>query len=88
MEYLVFTYPNCLKCEDVKAFVKEAALAAEFLDVAGKPGRMRIREFLPHVRRDEKGGIILPTILALEEGRVEAVLNTRAELEAWSRSRA
>ena len=42
-----------------------------------KEGRLKIREFLHVVKRDDKGAIILPTLdRAVEGGRVEAVLNT------------
>jgi len=87
MEYLLFTYPNCQKCEDLKAYLKGAAVPAEVLDVSEKDGRMRIRAFLPSVKRDEKGSIILPTLIGHENGRVAAVVNTREEFSAWLRSR-
>jgi hypothetical protein len=48
---------------------------------------MRIREFLPHVKRDDKGSIILPTLVLQDNGAVAAVVNNRQELEAWLRSR-
>ena len=88
MDYLLFTYPNCQKCETLKSYLRGAGVPAEVLDVAEKPGRLRIREFLPRVKRDEKGAVVLPTLVLHEAGRVAAVVNSREELEAWSRSRA
>lgn len=87
MDYLLFAYPNCPKCEDLKAYLRGAAVSAEVLDVAEKEGRTRIRAFLPHIRRDEKGSIILPTLVCHEGGRVAAVHNNREEFAAWLRSR-
>jgi hypothetical protein len=87
MDYLLFTYPHCQKCDDLKAYLGQAAVPVEVLDVADKAGRTRIRAFLPHVRRDEKGAIILPTLICAEDGRVAAVHNNRQEFAAWWRSR-
>jgi hypothetical protein len=88
MDYLLFTYPNCAKCASLKDLFAERGLAKQEYDVALKEGRMRIREFLPHVVRDESGAIVLPTLLCLEGGKVEAVFNGREDFEAWLRSRA
>lgn len=88
MDFLLFTYPNCSKCEDMKSFLKESAIAAEVWDVAAPEGRTRIRAYLPSVRRDGQGAIILPTLVCREDGRVAAVHNNREELAAWLRSRA
>jgi len=87
MKYLLFTYPNCNKCEDMKAALKEASIMTEVQDVAEKEGRVRIRTFLPQVKRDTTGAIILPTLVCQDGERVDAVLNTREELSAWLRSR-
>jgi len=87
VDYVLFTYPNCSKCEDMKAALKESALRAEVHDVAEKEGRVRIRTFLPQVKRDAQGAIILPTLVCRDGDRVDAVLNTREELSAWLRSR-
>ncbi len=87
MDYVLFTYPNCRKCEDMKAALKEAAITMEVQDVAEKEGRVRIRTFLPQVKRDAQGAIILPTLVCRDGDRVDAVLNTREELSAWLRSK-
>ncbi len=87
MNYVLFTYPNCHKCEDMKAALKEAAISMEVQDVAEKEGRIRIRTFLPQVKRDTQGAIILPTLVCQDGDRVDAVINTREELTAWLRSR-
>jgi len=87
MDFLLFTYPNCSKCEDMKAALREAAITAETQDVAEKEGRIRIRTFLPRIKRDAQGAIILPTLVCRDGDREEAVLNTREELAAWLQSR-
>ena len=87
MDYLLFTYPNCSKCEDLKAFMAAEKLTPQVFKVEEKDGRLRIREFLGSVKRDDKGAIILPTLILREEGAVSAVLNSRQELEEWLRSR-
>jgi hypothetical protein len=38
------------------------------------------------LKRDDKGGIILPTLILNDQGIVRAVLNSAEELEGWSRS--
>ena len=87
MDYRLFTYPNCQKCSDLKSFFSERGLARQEFDVTGKEGRQKIREHIHAVKRDDQGAIILPTLLCLEGDRVEAVLNSREEFEAWLRSR-
>jgi glutaredoxin len=87
MDYLLFTYPHCQKCEDLKKYLKDTSLPAREYKVEEKEGRMKIREFLSHVRRDEKGSIILPTLILQKNGRVSSVMNTCQELEAWLKSR-
>jgi len=87
IDYLLFTYPNCRKCEDLKAYLKETVIAAREFKVEEKDGRLKIREFLGQIKRDDKGSIILPTLVLREDGAVAAVVNTRQELETWLRSR-
>lgn len=87
MEYLLFTYPNCDKCAAFKTRLKDMPLKGTEVDLARKEGKSRLREFLGHIRRDEKGAIILPVFLVLNENKVEASLTTPEELETWWRSR-
>ncbi|MFQ6068972.1 MAG: hypothetical protein ACE5LC_00445 [Candidatus Aminicenantales bacterium] len=87
MNYYLFTYPNCEKCQALKDCLSELGIEAEELNLVFKKSKMKIREFLPFLRRDEKGGIIIPTLIVEEEGRVEAVVNKPPELEDWLKSR-
>ena len=88
MDHLLFTYPNCQKCEAMKAFLKAASIAVREYKVEQKEGRLKIREFLGHIKRDEKGSIILPTLLLKDDERVAAVMNTPREVQEWLRSKA
>jgi len=87
MDYLLFTYPNCQKCADLKTFLKTAAIDTSEYKVDLKEGRLKIREFLGHIKRDEKGSIILPTLILHDNGHVAAVMNTRQEVLDWLKSR-
>ncbi len=88
MEYFLFTYPNCQKCEAVKQVLAESALKGDEYNLTQKESKLKVREFLQILNRDEKGGIILPTLVLQEAGEVVAVLNTQEELRDWLKSRA
>lgn len=93
MDYLLFTYPNCDKCEALKGYLKTAVIAGtpirgEELSLVQKEGKLRVREFLGQIKRDDSGAIILPIFVLREEGRLLGVFNNQAELDGWLRSRA
>ena len=88
MDFLLFTYPNCAKCEALKKSLAEAGTAYAEYSLTQAPGKAKIREFLNVIKRDDTGAIILPTLVAHTQGIVRAVINTAEEFEAWSRSRA
>ncbi len=88
MEYLLFTFPNCEKCEELKKYLKEANLEVQENNLVLKESKMRIREFLNYIKRDDTGAIILPSLVLKENGEDPVVLNNRKELEEWFRSRA
>jgi glutaredoxin len=87
MDYLLFTYPNCNKCDAMKKKLAEAGTAYQEFGLTSPPGKAKIREFLNVIKRDETGAIILPTLIAHTQGIVRAVLNSAEELDEWSRSR-
>lgn len=87
MDYLLFSYPNCPKCEELKSYLPGTALEGEELSLVRREGKMRIRDFIKELKRDEKGAIIIPTLVLLEEDRAAAVLNSREELADWLKSR-
>ena len=87
MEYFLFTYPNCQKCEALKKALLETDLEGAEYNLGQRESKLKIREFLSAVKRDEKGGIIIPTLVLQDEGEVVAVLNNKEDLGDWLRSR-
>lgn len=88
MDYLLFTYPNCAKCEKLKKLLGEKEAYYQEYSLVEPQGKTRIRDFVKMLKRDDKGGIILPTLILNDQGIVRAVLNSAEEFEAWSRSKA
>jgi hypothetical protein len=98
MDYLLFTYPNCDKCDTFKAYLKGTfpngtsiegtPLQGEELSLVEKAGKMRVREFLGQIKRDEKGAIILPVFVVREEGQVAGIFTDHVEFDRWLRSKA
>jgi len=87
MDYLLFSYPDCQKCQEMKSFLQATSLSGQELSLVQKEGKLKIREFLPLVKRDGSGAIILPTLVLLEEGRPAAVVNRAEELDLWLKSK-
>lgn len=88
MEYFLFTYPNCEKCEAIKKVLAETELEGAEYNLSQKENKLKIREFLPILKRDEKGGIILPTLVLHEAEDDTAIINTQEELRDWLKSKA
>jgi len=88
MEYFIFTYPNCSRCEELKKYLGETNLEGQECNLVLKESKLKIREFLSLLKRDDKGAIVIPTLVLQENGKVVSVLNNRKELEDWLRSRA
>jgi len=87
MEYLLFTYPNCTQCEALKKHLREEGVEAEEFSLVAKESKLKIRDFLKVLKRDEKGGIVIPTLIIRDQDQVVAILNNREEFENWSQSR-
>lgn len=87
MNYLLFTYPNCQKCDDLKKYLVGTELEGQEYNLILKESKLKIRDYLNSIKRDDKGTIIIPTLLLQDEGGVAAVVNDREELEGWLRSR-
>jgi glutaredoxin len=88
MTYELFTYPDCQKCEELKVFLRGSDLQGREFDLVQKEGRLKVRDYLALLKRDEKGSLILPILVLKDEAGVKAVLFSREELEAWLKSRA
>jgi glutaredoxin len=87
MDYLLFSYPNCPNCEKLKGYLSGTSLDWQEYNLVEKESKMKIRDFLPDIKRDESGGIIIPTLIALDDGASAAVLNSQEELDDWLKSR-
>jgi len=86
MEYLIFSYPNCPQCESLKKELEQAGLIAKEYNLVNKESKIKIRDYLQVIKRDEKGGIIIPTLLIEEDNKVKQVMNTPQELRNWLQS--
>ena len=87
MDFLLFTYPNCTNCEKLKTYLDRTDLEWQEYNLTQKESKMKIREYLSEIKRDEKGGIIIPTLIAREKQDVSAVLNSHEELDDWLKSK-
>jgi len=87
VEYLIFSYPNCPSCESLKKELAKSPFPGREYNLVEKEGKMKIRDYLKVINRDEKGAIILPTLLMLDNEKVEKVINTPQELQSWLRSK-
>jgi glutaredoxin len=88
MDLILFSYPNCAKCEALKKRLAETGTPFTEYGLTQPQGKAKIREFINVIRRDDKGAIILPTLIAHTQGIVRAVLNSVEEFDGWSKSRA
>lgn len=88
MDYLFFSYPNCAKCDRLKGLLAASNLTYAEYGLTQPQGKAKIRDFINHIKRDDKGAVILPILIAHTQGIVRAVLNSAEEFEAWWKSRA
>jgi hypothetical protein len=88
MDYLLFTYPNCDKCEAFKNYLKGTELSGLEYNLAHRESKLKIRDYLDCIRRDDKGAMILPIFVLREGESMLGVFNNYLELESWLRSRA
>lgn len=88
MNYLLFTYPNCSKCDEFKSYLKETSLKGQEYNLVQKENKLRVRDFLSLIKRDDKGAIPIPVFVLREGEKVLAVFNHHRELEEWLQSRA
>ena len=83
MDFLLFSYPNCNKCEALKKKLAETGTPYQEYGLTSPPGKAKIREFINVIKRDESGAIKLPTLVAHTQGIVRAVLNSAEEFDGW-----
>ena len=87
MLYLMFTYPNCQKCDALKQQLQTANLPVSEYNLVQKESKLRIRDFLDVLKRDDTGGIMIPTLIVQEDEEVRAVINNQEELADWLKSK-
>jgi glutaredoxin len=87
MEFVVFSLPNCPKCDRLKELIKTRGIKASEFDVSTKEGKNKIRDYIKLLRRDSSGSILIPTLIIEENGQATAVLNSAEELDLWLKSR-
>ncbi len=87
MPYLLFTYPNCPKCDALKQHLAASGLEGDEFSLTRKESKLKIRDYLKVIKRDDSGGIIIPTLVIEEQGEVVTVVNDHGELSDWLRSR-
>jgi len=88
MDYELFTYPNCPRCDALKSSLAQTDWEGSTYDLTRREGKLRIREYLKILKRDDKGAIILPTLIVKQGEAAAAVINNREELADWLRSKA
>ena len=88
MDYLLFTYPSCIKCAKLKKRLEEKTLPYQEYSLVQSQGKARIRDFIKVIKRDDQGAIIIPTLVLNDQGIVRSVLNSAEELDEWLKSRA
>lgn len=72
----------------MKKYLKETDFEGQECSLVLKESKIKIREFLKFIKRDDKGAVIIPTLILQEDGQAVAVLNNREELKDWLKSRA
>jgi glutaredoxin len=87
MKYLLFTLPNCAGCESLKKTLNKSDLPGEAFNLVKPEGKKKLREYIKDVKRDDKGAVVVPTLLMLEGEKVEMVINSSGEFETWLKSR-
>lgn len=64
MEYTLFTYPNCEKCNEVKNYLKEKQIKYEEVNAGLGEGKTKFRDFYSQnkdkIYRENDGSIKLP----------------------------
>jgi len=87
VEYLLFSFPNCAKCDVLKEGLNNSGMEGTEYNLTKKESKLKIREYLKVIKRDDKGGIIIPTLILQDEDEIESVLNSKEELQDWLRSK-
>lgn len=64
MEPILYSFPNCGKCDEVKKYLKEKGIKYEEINAGLGEGRIKFRNFYSEnkdqIKRDGQGAIPLP----------------------------
>jgi hypothetical protein len=87
MDYLLFTYPNCDKCEAFRTYLGASGLSGAEYNLTLRESKLKVREFLDRIQRDKHGAMVLPIFVLRESESVLGIFNNPLELESWLKSR-
>jgi len=87
MDYLLFTYPNCDKCEAFRTYLSASGLSGAEYNLTLRESKLKVREFLDRIQRDEHGAMVLPIFVLRESENVLGIFSNPLELESWLKSR-
>ncbi len=82
--YKLFTFPNCSKCEEVKAYLSQHELDGSIIDLKSPEGNKEFRSYYSEkqikdmIKRDQSGALKLPILLLMNSG---SVLNAAQGIE-------
>lgn len=74
--YKIFTFPNCSKCEEVKAFLENQPFSGTIINLKSPKGNKEFREYYSigsikeNIKRDENGALKLPIVMFMNGNNV------------------
>lgn len=67
MEYTLYSFPNCQKCDEVKKYFKEKGIKYDEINAGLGKGRDEFREFYyknkNKIQREKDGAVMLPVLV-------------------------
>jgi glutaredoxin len=67
MEYTLYGFPNCPKCDKVKEYLKERGIKYQEVNAGTGEGLAKFREFYyknkDKIQREKEGGVSLPVFV-------------------------
>jgi len=67
MGYILYSFPNCPKCTEVKGYFKEKGIKYEEINAGLGEGRVKFRDFYSKnkdkIQREKEGGVLLPVFV-------------------------
>ena len=70
-KYLLFTFPNCEKCEDVKDYLEKISISSDIINLKDPKGYKRFQNYYKELReklkRNEDNSVVLPVMLEVDD---------------------